>query len=194
MNEATLFLCLTNLAVIGLLPFIFFKKGSFNLKWALTAAPYVLAGAFVVASYVGAIPPLTGYHTAWSEMGAVIAVPFSVSSIALIFATMGAHRIPLSLWHQQQDRPHHIVTYGPYRRIRHPFYASFLLALFGVVLFAPQVGTLSVLVYGFLSLNITAGREERRLRNSEFGSEYQKYMEQAGRFWPKFQSKAVDQV
>src|SRR5688572_17622099 len=124
MNEATLLLCLTNLAVIGLLPFVFFKKGRFNLKWCLTAAPYVLSGVFAVSSHTGAIPPLTGYHTGASEIAALIAVPFSVSSIALIFATMGTHRIPLALWHQQQDGPHHIVTYGPYRRIRHPFYAS----------------------------------------------------------------------
>ena len=194
MNEATLLLCLTNLAVIGVLPAMFFKKGRFNLKWCLTAAPYVLAGALVAASYIGAIPPLTGYDTSWSKMAAVIAVPFSVSSIALIFATLGTHRIPLALWHQQADRPHHIVTYGPYRRIRHPFYASFLLALFAVFVFAPQAGTLSVLIYGFVVLNFTAGREERRLKNSEFGSEYRRYMQQAGRFWPKLQGKTADQV
>jgi protein-S-isoprenylcysteine O-methyltransferase Ste14 len=185
MNEATLVLYLFNFAIIGLLPVIFFKKGSFNLMWCLTSAPYVLSGASLVASYAGWLSPLTGYGNSWSSAAALIAIPFSVSSIALIFLTVGTHRVPLALWHQQKDGPHHIVTYGPYRRIRHPFYASFLLALFGAFLFAPQVASLSILIYGFVSLNLTAQREEKRLKSSEYGDEYQQYMQQAGRFLPK---------
>jgi protein-S-isoprenylcysteine O-methyltransferase Ste14 len=194
MNEATLLLYLINFAVIGMLPFIFFKQGRFNLMWCLTAAPYVLSAVFLIASYTGVLPPVTRYHTYWSNVAGVIAVPLSVSSIALIFVTMGTHRVPLALWHQQQDGPHHIVTYGPYRRIRHPFYAAFLLALFGAFLFAPQPGTLATLLYAFIVLNFTAGKEEKRLKNSPFGSEYEQYMQQAGRFWPKLRLRAVDQV
>jgi len=193
MNEATLVLYLINFSMIGMLPFIFFKKGDFNLMWCLTSAPYVLSSAFLIASYAGVLPPVTGYHNSWNDIAAVIAVPFSVSSISLIFVTMGTHRVPLALWHQQQDGPHHIVTYGPYRRIRHPFYASFLLALFGAFVFAPQLGTLSTLIYAFIILSYTAQREERRLRNSAFGSDYEQYMQQAGRFWPKLRPKVVNQ-
>jgi protein-S-isoprenylcysteine O-methyltransferase Ste14 len=192
MNEATLILYLTNFTVIGLLPIIFFKKGTFNLMWCLTSAPYVLSATALAVSYAGWLPPLTGYGTFWSDVAAVIAVPFSVSSIALIFITMGTHRVPLALWHQQQDGPHHIVTYGPYRRIRHPFYASFLLALFGAFLFAPQAGTLSLFLYGVISLNVTAQREERRLKSSAYGAEYEQYMQQAGRFLPKLRTRAVN--
>jgi protein-S-isoprenylcysteine O-methyltransferase Ste14 len=120
------------------------------------------------------------------------AVPFSVTSIALIFLTVGTHRVPLALWHQKDDAPHHIVTYGPYRRIRHPFYASFLLALFGALVFSPQLGTLFTFVYALVMLNLTAGKEEKRLMNSEFGAEYQRYLRQTGRFFPKLQSEMVD--
>jgi len=187
MNEATLVLYLINFALIGSLPFVFFKEGRFNLMWCLTGAPYILSSAVLIASYAGLLTPVTGYGY-WTVVGAVIAVPLSVTSIALIFLTLGTHRVPLALWHQQNDAPHHIVTYGPYKRIRHPFYAAFLLACFGAFVFSPQLGTLVAFIYAVFILNFTAQREERRLRDSEFGSEYKQYMQQAGRFWPKLPS------
>ena len=186
MNEATLLLYLLNLAIIGVLPFIFFKQGRFNLMWCLTGAPYVICAVFLVIDY------RAGTTTSWSPISAVAAVPFSVASIALIFLTMGTHRVALALWHQSNDAPHHIVKTGPYSRIRHPFYASFLLALFGAIVFSPGIGTIATFVYAFLILNFTAGKEEKRLASSEFGSEYQKYMRQTGRFFPKLQSGVAD--
>jgi protein-S-isoprenylcysteine O-methyltransferase Ste14 len=77
------------------------------------------------------------------------------------------------------------VTYGPYQRVRHPFYAAFLLAFAGAFLLAPQWGALSTLIYAFLTLNFTAANEERRLAGSRLGAEYQNYLRQTGRFWPR---------
>lgn len=188
MNDATLVLYLINLAVIGALPLIFFKRGRFNLMWCLTSAPYLACAGFLIASY------LTGRPTPGGEIADVVAVPFSVGSIGLIFLTLGTHRVSLALWHQSNDSPEHIVTDGPYRRIRHPFYASFLLTLIGAFIFSPQPGTLFTFVYALLMLNFTADREEKRLMTSQFGSEYERYMQQTGRFWPKLQSRTMDQI
>jgi protein-S-isoprenylcysteine O-methyltransferase Ste14 len=77
------------------------------------------------------------------------------------------------------------VTYGAYRWIRHPFYASFLLALFGALVFCPNWATLATFLEGFVILNLTAAREERRLSSSEFGAEYRDYIQRTGRFWPR---------
>ena len=186
MNKATLFLYLINFAVVGALPFLFFKEGRFNLMWCLTSAPYVLSAALLVWAYI------SGYQSPWNDISAVAAVPFSVGSIALIFLTVGTHRVPLALWHQKNDAPHQIVTHGPYRRIRHPFYSAFLLALFGAFLFSPQAGTLILFLYALVMLNFTAGKEEKRLMSSEFGTEYQRYIKETGRFWPKLQSGIAD--
>jgi len=117
-----------------------------------------------------------------------MSVPFSVASIALIFYTLGTHRIPISLWHQENDAPVHIVTYGAYSRIRHPFYASFILGLLGALIFCPHYGTLYTFLHGLVVLNITAAKEERRLSESEFGAEYQEYIQRTGRFLPRFYS------
>ena len=89
----------------------------------------------------------------------------TVGAIALIAATVATHRVPLALWHQdgEQNTPMHIVTYGPYGWVRHPFYVSFLLLLVGAALIARDGITLAALPLGLISLDWTARNEETKL-------------------------------
>jgi protein-S-isoprenylcysteine O-methyltransferase Ste14 len=185
MNEPVVLLFVLNLIFIGLLPKIFFRKdGRFNLMWWVTASPFFICTLFLLFAAAGYIAPFK--DAAWSRWIDLISVPLSVASIALLFFTLGTHRIPIALWHQDNDAPKHIVTYGAYRWIRHPFYASFILALLGAFLFCPHWGTLYALLHGATVLNFTAASEERRLSASEFGGEYQQYVRRTGRFLPRF--------
>src|SRR6185369_4103892 len=185
MNESILLLLLLNFVFIGLLPKLFFKKdGKFNLMWWVTASPFFLCTVVLLATYLGYISRLSGTQNTTTRILEPITVLFSVASLALMFFTLGTHRIPIALWHQDNDAPTHIVTYGAYRWIRHPFYASFLLALFGAALFCPSLGTFFTFIQGFVILNLTAAREERRLCASQFGNEYSEYMRRNGRFIP----------
>lgn len=191
MNESVFLLYLLIFIFIGLLPRVFFKKeGRFNLMWWLTASPFLLCTLFLIISFLGYLPRVTGNQSNLATVLELVSVPFSVASIALIFFTLGTHRIPIALWHQENDAPMHIVTYGAYRWIRHPFYASFLLALFGALLFCPHWGTLATFVQGFVILNLTAAREERRLCGSQFGAEYEEYMQRTGRFRPRLGARS----
>jgi len=191
MNSAVLVLFLINLLFVGILPVIFFKRdGRLNLLWWLAAAPYVLCAAFLIASFFQVIPPVSGYGTPLSAALTIAAVPLSAASIALIAYTLGTHRLRIALWHQTNDAPEHIVTYGAYSRIRHPFYAAFLLALVGALIFCPQLGTLATFVYGFFIMNSTAAKEERKLSESKLGGEYRAYMQRTGRFIPRWGRQA----
>ena len=187
MNPAVLLLFLVDLLFIGLLPVIFFKRdGRLNLQWWLTAAPYVLCGMFLIASYLHVLPPMTGYDTPISRALSLVGVIFSAASIALIAFTLGTHRLRIALWHQANDAPEHMVTYGAYSRIRHPFYAAFLLALIGALIFCPHLGTLATLIYGFFIMNSTAAKEEQKLSDSKLGGEYRAYMQRTRRFIPRW--------
>lgn len=135
------------------------------------------------AGAAGALHPQT--PASWSPALDVVATAVAAASIALMFVTWGTHRTPLSLWHQVNDAPRSIVTAGPYRAIRHPFYAAFLLAVTGAVLVLPNWTTVLALGYAIVALNITAAREERRLSASEFGAEYRAYIQRTGRFVPR---------
>jgi protein-S-isoprenylcysteine O-methyltransferase Ste14 len=187
MNGVVFFLCILNLALIGLLPFVFFRRdGRLNLMWWLTGTPFNLCAAVLMATLAGWLTPLVGYGTPLGRLLEWLAVLCNLASIGLICFTLGTHRVPLSLWHQDNDAPQSIVTFGAYRLMRHPFYGAYLLALLGAFLFSPQSGTAFTFAYGAIILNYTAAREEARLQASQFGEEYKTYMLQTGRFWPKW--------
>jgi protein-S-isoprenylcysteine O-methyltransferase Ste14 len=180
-----LLLLLLNFAFIGILPRLFFKRGSFNAMWWLTGTPFIACAAVLILVHAG-ILVVPGVVAGYGSVLETVAMLFSVASFCLIAFTLGTHRVPLALWHQEDDAPRSIVTYGAYGKIRHPFYAAFLLAFIGAFVCAPHIGTLLCLVAGFTILNFTAAREERRLAASEFGTEYRDYMRRTGRFIPKF--------
>jgi protein-S-isoprenylcysteine O-methyltransferase Ste14 len=174
---------LANFLMIGILPRIFFRKdGSFNLMWWVTASPIFL-NAIVV--FLGQINILSVSIALPMAIGQIMSVILSVASISMISMTLGTHRVPLALWHQENDAPKQIVTWGTYKYIRHPFYTSFITAQIASVLYFPHILNLVGLLAAIIVLNQTASREERRLSSSTYGQEYIDYIKTTGRFFPK---------
>ncbi len=191
MDRGVLILLCLNFVYIALLPVIFFKKdGGFNWKWFFTALPFGVCPLSLIASYYGYLPRLTGTNTPWGSFSDTVSIVLSVASISLISYTLGTHKIPIALWHQENDAPQSIVTLGAYKWVRHPFYASFIICFVAAFVYAPQIVTIACLIYGLICLNMTADREEKRLCQSDFGKEYEAYMNRTGRFLPKFVDKA----
>lgn len=183
--EGLLILLLGNFALIGLLPAVFFRRGRFNARWLLTAAPFFVAPSLLLLGRDGWLPMLpeapSGVRAGLDATAAVL----SALSVALLVATRAVHRAPIALWHQDDDAPVELVTRGPYARIRHPFYTSFLLAFLAAFLSLPHVSTLACLAYAGIALTLAALREERRLAASPFGAEYRRYLAASGRFLPR---------
>lgn len=186
MSGALFLLLILNFAYLGALPRIFFKKeGRFNLMWWVTAFPFLLSSGTLIARMTGFVAPTPWGLEVPRPVRDSLAVTLSVASIALMSFTLGTHRIPIALWHQTNDAPSHIVTWGAYGRIRHPFYSSFLMLLVAALLACPHVLTLAAFAWGLVILNATAAREEERMKRSEFGAEYTTYVERTGRFLPR---------
>ncbi|MEV0186138.1 isoprenylcysteine carboxylmethyltransferase family protein [Streptomyces sp. NPDC050625] len=185
MNPAVLLLLLLDFALITALPRVFFlRSGTLNVRWWLTALPVGLCPTLVVACQLLDLRPVTS--SAWLPVTGLVAIVLFTGSIALIALTLGTHRAPIALWHQNNDDPRHIVTWGAYRHIRHPFYTSFLLAFTGALLAFPHWITLALLIYMAMMLNVVAAKEEHKLRASEFGEQYHDYMTRTGRFLPRW--------
>jgi protein-S-isoprenylcysteine O-methyltransferase Ste14 len=187
MSLGTLVLYLLGYATMDALPHIFFQRKSmksFNVMWWVTSAPYAVAPVLMVLAYLGMITPISA-GTAAAPWLDGFSVPFAAFSIALQLATMAIHKIPLALWHQADDAPKQIVTWGPYGRVRHPFYVSFLLLMIGGVIAVPHWSMLACLAYAIVALSMTAAREERRLLASHLGTEYAAYLKRTGRFIPR---------
>ena len=82
-------------------------------------------------------------------------------------------------------RDHTLVTSGPYRYVRHPFYLSFALGVLGGTL---AMANWFILLAGLLPIGFLVARtriEEAKLVE-RFGVEYQDYMRRVGRFLPRF--------
>ncbi|HEY3057076.1 MAG TPA: isoprenylcysteine carboxylmethyltransferase family protein [Thermoanaerobaculia bacterium] len=184
MSRETLLLLCLNFAFIGALPRIFFRRGGLGWKWWTTALPLFASPVVAILMYAGILRSAVPQNI-WSNLQ-LVAVVLDALSIALIALTIGTNRVPLALWHQKDDAPQNIVTFGAYRHVRHPFYVSFLIALTAAVLVAPHVLTIAILLYALFILNRTAAGEEKRLAASEFGDEYGRYMSRTGRFFPRW--------
>lgn len=187
-NTGILLLCLINFGFIALLPRKFFKQGAkLNAHFWLTAAPLFVCPAALAASFLGFLPPWMPPSDPWAHVMGLLAVMVSSISIVMLGMSIGTHRVPIHMFHDEQDKskPSHLVTYGPYRYIRHPIYSSYLMGLFSALLFCPQIGTALCFLYGVIVLGKTAAQEEVRLSHAEdIGEEYREYMKQTGRFLP----------
>jgi protein-S-isoprenylcysteine O-methyltransferase Ste14 len=81
-------------------------------------------------------------------------------------------------------RDHTLVTTGPYRWIRHPFYSSIALAVVANSLTAANWFLFITGSLVFTLLVVRCGREEENLV-CRFGDRYRRYMDQTGRFFPR---------
>lgn len=183
--SATLIIALNDILVC-LLPAIFFRRdGKLTLMWFFTALPYALTPMVTFGIYYSFLAPSIEYSANLAMIGVVL----SGLSILMIGLAIGAHRIPLALWHQkpENDAPQHIVDWGIYRRIRHPFYSAFIMLMVANTLVSQSVWALALLVYVALILTMTARKEERRLSNEagDIGAHYRNYLLKTGRFFPR---------
>jgi protein-S-isoprenylcysteine O-methyltransferase Ste14 len=80
---------------------------------------------------------------------------------------------------------HRLVTTGPYRWVRHPFYVSLFACFIALSLVSANrlIGLLTF--FFFLVLFKRTDREEAKLIE-RFGDAYRQYMQRTGRFFPKF--------
>ncbi len=108
-----------------------------------------------------------------------------VTGLLLFFSALRAHgRRPLSAAFSA-DRPSHLVDWGPYRYIRHPFYTAYLLtwiagvAATGRLWLIPSVGVMAWIYVR------AANMEEKKFAFSPLSVEYQRYVRDTGMFLPK---------
>jgi len=84
-------------------------------------------------------------------------------------------------WAMTKD--HRLVTWGPYRYVRHPSYLGYFLMFVGLFFLWPSPLTLFPLmaIPGYLRVTI----EEERLLMRRFGDQFLEYQRRTGRFIPR---------
>jgi protein-S-isoprenylcysteine O-methyltransferase Ste14 len=84
------------------------------------------------------------------------------------------------------ESPHSLVTDGPYRYLRHPFYASYLLFWVGWGIATWSLWSVApVLAIGAIYVRAAVG-EESKFSHSPMAAEYAAYRRRTGFFWPRW--------
>ena len=121
-------------------------------------------------------------YAAWRFAAALV---LYVLSLILFWWCVGVNRArPLSLAFSA-DRPEHLIATGPYARIRHPFYTSYLLCWIAGALAAGQpILIATILGMGWL-YHRAALAEEAKFAASPLAADYARYAARAGRYLPR---------
>lgn len=87
--------------------------------------------------------------------------------------------------------PVKIIQNGPYRLIRHPFYASYILGWLGAAIGAPTPFTWATCLSLTFFYIWAAKREENHLLLSAYGTHYAAYQSVTGMFVPKLRARQI---
>jgi len=90
-------------------------------------------------------------------------------------------------------KEHSMVTTGPYRWVRHPFYVSFAQGMLANSLATANWFIFVVGTAAFLLLVLRTKKEEENLI-ARFGDDYRQYMKTTGRFWPRLFSSPAQEL
>ena len=110
---------------------------------------------------------------------------FALGVVAVIFWTWTQVTLDTQWSAQLQlTKAHHLVTTGPYARIRHPLYAGIFGWCVALSLLTANWIFVAVCVFSILGLLWRVPKEEQMMIEA-FGGEYKAYMQRTGRFFPK---------
>ncbi|KKB85042.1 S-isoprenylcysteine methyltransferase [Devosia limi DSM 17137] len=116
----------------------------------------------------------------------VAGVAIMLLSLSLFWAAVKASEAAKLRFAFDAALPRQLVTTGPYRRVRHPFYASYLIFWLGWAVATWSIWSLLPVAIMAALYTIAARYEETLLGKSAMASDYAAYRERAGLFWPRF--------
>ena len=116
-----------------------------------------------------------------------IATIINLAGLVIIAITVPFAIYVHSLFPQNHDKPEdfdHLLTHGPYRYVRHPFYSSFIVMGFGIALYFVSIPGMILNSFLILLWKKLAEIEEEELLQY-WGDKYRHFMETRPMFFPK---------
>jgi protein-S-isoprenylcysteine O-methyltransferase Ste14 len=89
------------------------------------------------------------------------------------------------------DVPDAVCHAGPYGFIRHPLYASYMLAFAAMLAAVPSPWTFAIFVVNVALFVHAARDDERSIAASELAAEYARYKQRVGMFLPRLRRKVM---
>ena len=140
-------------------------------------------GALLTATHVA----LVFLFAPRSEASAIAGIVMYVLAISVMLATIEAadrNRTRLQRSFVDHPLPDRLITHGPYRFVRHPFYLSYIIGAIAPAVAVPQPLVIAVTVLMIVLVVAAAFREERVWLSSPRAEAYQDYRRRTGMFLP----------
>ena len=146
----------------------------------------------IVISIVILVTVVLNLYLVWTQMQPLVPqlIGFAgmAAGMALFFTTISASRAARLRMAFDEGNPRGLVQVGPYRYVRHPFYASYIIffsafaiATWSLIAIGPVV--LIVIIYV-----LAARMEERLFAGTDMAGDYEAYRQQTGFFFPRLSS------
>ena len=150
-----------------------------------TIAYFLLASAYPFLVFTGqeTMPPTLSLQLQPSAMIDMQIVGLALTGAGyslFVWSVIARARYAVS-WAMTEN--HRLVTWGPYRYVRHPSYLGYFLMFLGLFFVWPHFLALFPLIAipGYIRVTV----EEERLLLRRFGDEFLEYQRRTGRFIPK---------
>ena len=152
-------------------------------KWDISF--WMVVPGFLVVFYASPLEylllPKILHQTLWMQMLGLVLIGISM----LLFGWAGVVLGGMYSGHLQVRTDHILVQHGPYRTIRHPAYAAYIIMGFGIAIgFSSLIGFLSIPLLLLPALIYRIFVEEKILL-TEFGEEYRRYSHDTKRLIPR---------
>ncbi|MDT8427332.1 MAG: isoprenylcysteine carboxylmethyltransferase family protein [Pseudomonadales bacterium] len=119
-------------------------------------------------------------ESAWVRI-ALVTVLYLLSLVIFWWAIMTAKSLDFAF----SERVGSIVTTGPFRIVRHPFYISYILVWLGSSLLFNSPILWITLFYLMTFYTLSAKKEEKVILKSVYSKEYEQYIQAVGMFLPR---------
>lgn len=156
-------------------------KGHFKSK-QMPAGANLVSAAVLTTLAVFLILLWTGEAPLLAQLAALA---LESLSLWLFFRTIAASRDGALHFAFDTENPVSLVTAGPYRYVRHPFYTSYLIFWTGLAIGTWSLWAIPVLVLMAVLYTVAARGEEAKFARTQMSDEYATYRARTGMFWPK---------
>ena len=179
--ELIIDLIVTALSVAVVVQYSWALKGHFRSK----KMPLGTVMISVVVIATSAVFLALMWWQAQPATASLVGLALEALSLWLFWAAIRASRAAQLKMAFDVQNPHALVTEGPYRYLRHPFYTSYVVFWIGWAIATWSAWALAPLVLITVIYVAAALGEERKFSRTAMSAEYDAYRRRTGFFWPR---------
>jgi protein-S-isoprenylcysteine O-methyltransferase Ste14 len=178
-----LIISIASLTIVGF--YAWSLRGHFNSP-KMEAGAKLISVVVIVTTAFFLYLVWSGAQTRWVQ---IVGLGFELGAASLFWWAVSASRKARLRFAFDPEYPDSLVTDGPYRYLRHPFYTSYLLFWCGWALASWSIWSILPVLFFTIVYVIAARNEERKFSLSPLASEYEAYRRKTGFLTPRFDQR-----